>query len=345
MRAGLKTTLIERCEPGRAKVCGCCLGALGRATLQGLGLHDVLRSAGPLHTLRLVTHGRQASLPLRGFVSVARESFDHDLARRAEAAGADVHWLTRAQASPDGTVRLSTGRTLRARVVVDASGLSGSALTLDGGRALAGGGESVAPRSRMGLGLVGVGGASRPGELVMAVGRHGYVGMVALPDGRTDLAAAMDPHAVRSAGGPARAVGALWRSAGLDAGDLPAADRWRGTPRLTRRRPAQEGRILRVGDAAGYVEPFTGEGMSWAIVASSAVLEDCLACVRDGPAASRWPKRLAGLLGGRQRRCRLVCRAVRMPTLVAAGVRLAGLGPAWWSAALVARSCGAGPLA
>ena len=41
---------------------------------------------------------------------------------------------------------------------------------------------------------------------------------------------------------------------------------WRGTPILTRRsvRLIHE-RVFVLGDAAGYVEPFTGEGMAWAI--------------------------------------------------------------------------------
>ena len=39
---------------------------------------------------------------------------------------------------------------------------------------------------------------------------------------------------------------------------------WRGTPLLTRRSAHRAGtRIFALGDATGYVEPFTGEGMAW----------------------------------------------------------------------------------
>jgi flavin-dependent dehydrogenase len=46
---------------------------------------------------------------------------------------------------------------------------------------------------------------------------------------------------------------------------------WLGTLPLTRRTPRPAGhRVLVVGDAAGYVEPFTGEGMAWALATASA---------------------------------------------------------------------------
>ena len=50
---------------------------------------------------------------------------------------------------------------------------------------------------------------------------------------------------------------------------------WRGTPLLTRQtRPLAANRCLIVGDAAEYAEPFTGEGIGWAM--GSAVLASTL---------------------------------------------------------------------
>ena len=46
----------------------------------------------------------------------------------------------------------------------------------------------------------------------------------------------------------------------------------KGTAPLTRRTtPIAEERLFLLGDAAGYVEPFTGEGIAWALVAGLAV--------------------------------------------------------------------------
>ncbi|MFM9170747.1 MAG: hypothetical protein ACKOTD_11730, partial [Phycisphaerales bacterium] len=74
-----------------------------------------------------------------------------------------------------------------------------------------------------------------------------------------------------------------------DPGAVDAA-RWRGTPALTRRRACVAApRILVTGDAAGYVEPFTGEGLGWAI-ATGAAAGRLAAHMRAAPDAWRaWP--------------------------------------------------------
>ena len=315
-RRGLRTLLVERAERGRWKVCGCCLGSLGQAALRQAGMHDLLARASALQGLTLAAHGRSATMPLRGFVSISREVLDAGLADAAEHAGATVRWSTRAQADPSGEVALDDGQKLRARVVIDASGLRGQPSRND----------SIADAARIGLGLTAAEANCPPGELTMAVARGGYLGRVGLPGGSTDFAAAVLPQFVRSHGSPTNAARAIWREAGLDPSDVPEGH-WRGTPALSRSRSAQDGRILRVGDAAGYVEPFTGEGMSWAMHAAVHVAEDALACVERGPESSRWPHTLRALLASRHARCLAVSLAVRRPTLVAAGLRVVALAP------------------
>ena len=47
---------------------------------------------------------------------------------------------------------------------------------------------------------------------------------------------------------------------------------WQGTAGLTRQtQPLAEERLFLLGDAAGYVEPFTGEGIAWALASAQAV--------------------------------------------------------------------------
>lgn len=160
----------------------------------------------------------------------------------------------------------------------------------------------------------------------MAVARRGYLGRVALPDGRTDFAAAVSPSFLRSHTSPASAMRSIWQAAGFDPAEVPEGP-WRGTPALTRKRAPQHGRILRVGDAAGYVEPFTGEGMSWAMHAASHVAEDAIACIEHGHQASRWADTLHRLLAARHARCRAVSCAVRSPTIVRAAIGFASVAP------------------
>ncbi len=315
-RRGIRTLMIDKASRGRWKVCGCCLGAVGTRALREAGLGHVVRDAVPLESFVLAARGRRAALPLSGFTSISRDSLDRSLAEAAEDAGVRTLWNTSARALPSGAVVLSDGTEVRAGVVIDASGLQGQR----------GAYGRVASTARIGLGLTSHDAHCAPGELTMAVARGGYLGRVALPDGRVDFAAAVTPAFVRASGSPITALRAIWHNAGLDPTDIPDGP-WRGTPALTRRHRAQDGRILRVGDAAGYVEPFTGEGMSWALLAASRIADDAMACVERGPDASAWPRTVHNLLARRHARCRAVSAAVRSPMLVSAAILAANLAP------------------
>ncbi len=228
-------------------------------------------------------------------------------------------------------------RRLRARVVVDATGLGG--LQLRGARSA----EDVAEGSRVGLGAVfppdvvpphdrsGGRGCSicDPGELNMMVGRYGYVGMVRTESGALDVAAAVDRSSV-SRLGPAGAVAAIVREAGSRLPETEPVFGWRGTPALTRRTPrAAEGNVFRVGDAAGYVEPFTGEGMGWALAGGVSVAPLVLEAL-DGAgeeAARRWIRTHRRVVERRQRVCRFLALGLRRPVLVGAAVRALRVAP------------------
>ena len=85
-----------------------------------------------------------------------------------------------------------------------------------------------------------------------------------------------------------------------------------------------------MGDAAGYVEPFTGEGIAWAL-ASAVALAPFVRRAAEGwtpDLIGRWRRRLDSLLGGRRRSCWLLTRVLRRPALVAALVRLLAVIPA-----------------
>jgi 2-polyprenyl-6-methoxyphenol hydroxylase-like FAD-dependent oxidoreductase len=134
-----------------------------------------------------------------------------------------------------------------------------------------------------------------------------------------NIAAAVDPPFLKASGGPAAAVRAILMDAGVRVnGPLEDID-WIGTPPLTRRlaRPAARG-VFVLGDAAGYVEPFTGEGMAWAFAGAEAVVPFVTrACASPGAALDReWTRALAHTLGRDQRWCRLVASGLRQPALV-----------------------------
>ena len=159
----------------------------------------------------------------------------------------------------------------------------------------------------------------------MAVGSGGYVGSVCLEDGRLNVAAALDPVLLRSVRSPGEAVAHILAEAG--APPLPdiGGEAWGGTPPLTRR-PGALGaeRVFVVGDAAGYVEPFTGEGICWALAGAWA-LTPLVARSAEGwtPDLLRhWESWHARAIGRAQMLCRGVAWILRRPAL-AQGTALA----------------------
>ena len=96
-------------------------------------------------------------------------------------------------------------------------------------------------------------------------------------------------------------------AAGLPAVECLEEQAWRGTPRLTQRPQALAlERLFRIGDAAGYVEPFTGEGIAWALASGLAVaplVREAAAEWRDS-LVTRWETTYHRVIGRRQRLCR-----------------------------------------
>ncbi len=324
---GWEVRLVDRAIFPRRKVCGCCLNQHALSVLHSMGLGELPARLGavPLERVRLGAGGRTADVRLPGGVALSREAFDGALIAEAETAGATFRPGTRVHLPESETdtefVSLSDG--LRAKAVVVADGLNGRA------RAEA---SVVRPGSRIGAGTILTDAPDdyEAGTIHMATGRGGYVGLVRLEDGRLDVAAAFDAGFVQSLGLGA-AAREIVRGSGLP--ELPGladAD-WKGTPPLTRGPLRIAGpRWFAVGDAAGYVEPFTGEGMAWAMASAVAVAPLVERCVKSGPAglASEWAALHQACVGQRQWACRALAWGLKRPTLCAFAVRGLRLLPA-----------------
>jgi flavin-dependent dehydrogenase len=277
----------------------------------------------PLETFELRSRGRTVSLPLPEGVALSRARLDAALAAAAAEEGASVAFETYAHVGDihegSRSVRLvHHGQTahVTARVVLDAAGLGGNCLPAGATPRV-----RVAQRSRVGAGCVvaDVPGAYHPGTIFMAAGRHGYVGLVRVEDGSLNIAAAFDAEFVRSSGSPSSAAAAILAQAGFPpVPALESAD-WRGTPALTRRTsPLGDERLFLLGDAAGYVEPFTGEGMAWAIASGMALAPIALRATEGWtPILVReWSALHRRIVGRRQLVCRAASVALRRPWLV-----------------------------
>jgi flavin-dependent dehydrogenase len=348
---GLRTLLVDRGSFPREKVCGGCISGLGRRLLAAVGLESVLDPsvASPLSRLDLAAAGRRVSFELPLGSAISRFHLDARLVREAHRAGAafvgeattvvrglsqGCRFRTVVLQHEDRSVRA------RARMVIAADGLG--RMSLKRHRAFA---SQALVSSRMGLGatLTVAGFEVAPWAVLMSVARDGYVGLVQLPGDSLNLAAAVDPNLVRQRGPAAAVYDILMRAGVTPPAGLEAAV-WRGTGLLTRRSPRMSARrLLVLGDAAGYIEPFTGEGMTWGMLSAvlaaplvdewlnrdSALHGDCVAAKQDCARFSRdWKSLYRARIAPRQRHCRMLSNFLRHPAAVRAAMRLISEFPA-----------------
>ena len=340
---GLDVLLVDKASFPRSKVCGCCLNGTALSALEAIGLGEITSrlSAPLLHTWQLYTRNSQAKCSLPVGAALSREALDQMLACEAIKAGASLLENSQATITDQGdeqcVVRLShlgAHYDVRAKVVIAADGLSGGVASAV--RDLP---TEVNRSSRLGAGTILNDGPSHyeSGTIYMSSSRGGYVGLVRLEDGRLDIAAALDREAVQQAGGPAATAMNILKEVSLPVPEGLAESSWRGTPVLTRRRvKAAAKRVFLIGDAAGYIEPFTGEGIAWALV-SGIYVAPCAAKAVDKwepEFADQWTKLHRRLLGKRQRSCRLVGKLLRTPLLADGAARLLRIAP-WLARPLI----------
>lgn len=339
-RAGLATLLVERLRFPRSKVCGGCLNRTAVEALRRADFGDRLdRSGGQtVGHVRLHHVGRTSTIAMPGGMALSRFTLDRMLVAAAIESGAQFLPETSALILPDSSgvqpdsrmvelrARHAHTEIARARVVVAADGLGHQSLRACGEFA-----SWIHPRSRIGAGALAAPGflALERGVVTMAVGSWGYVGAVLVEDDRVNIAAALDPALIRQRGSIGRSVAAVFGDAGLIAPPGLDALGWQGTLPLTQRTPRPVGRrIFVVGDAAGYVEPFTGEGMAWALATAFAVVP----FIRNGVSnwnaelERRWLSMHRSVVGRQQRACSVLARVLRSPMLVRGGMIVTG----WW---------------
>jgi flavin-dependent dehydrogenase len=313
-RRGVRTLLVDKAPFPRAKVCGGCVNGSALASLGAVGLGHVPEAIGgvPLNGVTLAAGGRQAKVSLPGGVAVSREAFDVALIDEAIRAGVTFRSPVKAELGEvegDGRHVFLNDSATFAKVVIVASGLNGRVDHSE---------STALPGSRIGAGIVlpEAPAAYAAGRIHMATAAGGYVGLVRVENDRLDVAAAFDAAFVRERGGLGHAADTVILAAGFDAVPDLADANWKGTPALTRRPSRVAGpRWFAVGDAAGYVEPFTGEGMAWAIAGAVAVAPLAARGVDEwsDELTRIWTRTHARLVGRRQWSCRILSRLLRSP--------------------------------
>jgi geranylgeranyl reductase family protein len=291
---GCSVALVERAAFPRPKPCAEYLSPEAARVLDHLGLTETLlrEGAARLRGMRVVSPGgtpftgRFAGVhPFRGYrdygLAIRREVLDAHLAATAVARGAELFEHTAVEALPEepGAARRvvvrSGGRrdVLAGRVVIGADGLNSRVARILG----------VARRGRRRrLALVthyeGVAGTADVGE--MHVGPAGYVGLAPVGGGLTNVAVVADLSRVTRRGSREEWADELLRAfpavyervrAGRQVTPVRAAGPF---ARTTKRATAD--RVVLVGDAADFYDPFTGEGIYAALRGAELAVEQIM---------------------------------------------------------------------
>lgn len=354
-RRGARVTLVDRAWFPRDKLCGDSVNPGAMALLGRQGLASAVAARGLPIPGWLLTGPGGAAVPVRypdgaAGCSILRRDLDALLLDAAAAAGAAVEQGTRV-AGPlvDRTregervvgVRVQAGRGLidrRARVVIAADG-SRSALAAGLGLARQ---ASWPRRWAIGAYYSGVVPASPGGEMHLRRGH--YIGVAPVPGGLTRVCLVVPAHRARAIGAAAghaldlvlaadHQLGARFREAHRAS---PVASLG---PLATDAFAAGMEGLLLAGDAAGFVDPMTGDGLRLALgggeLAAAAALE---ALEGRSGAHLRLAARRRRELGVKLR----FNRALRALVSAPAGVSLAALVGRCWPGVLAPVVCYAG---
>jgi len=256
--AGLQLLLIDREKFPREKVCGDCLNPSCWPVLERLGLAEKVRDL-PHSKLCSVAFiaidGREVivDLPSDGDceISVKRSLFDNLLLRRARELGANVHEQTTVTGLSRNNywdIETNSGDLFQARVLIGADGRNSTVAHLC----------NLLPRpARERVALQ----AHIPlprdfgNRIVLQFLREGYSGQAPVNETQLNLCLVGTP----------RTISKLRRWAECQF-QLPADQGWRTITPLTRSSVSSaHENLFFIGDAARVVEPFTGEGIYYAL--------------------------------------------------------------------------------
>jgi geranylgeranyl reductase family protein len=300
-RAGLRTVILERSTFPREKVCGDCINPGAWETFDQLGISDRVSrmSHGLMKTVRFADfQGRALEVPVtsgREFLSIKRSLFDDLLLNHARESGAEVRTgVTVKSAKAYWSVETDHG-VLTASTLVAADGRNSSvarSLNL----------LPEAKRDRIALQTHVPLLPEYENSVTLVLRPEGYCGIADVGGGLMNLCLVST-----------RTELADLRQWACTRWGISSEMQWRSLAPLNRRPARSEfAGLLLAGDAARVVEPFTGEGIRYAIqsgeLAAKHIIHD----------QARWPdvyaREHAQLYSGRLWLNKLTRHAVEHPT-------------------------------
>ncbi len=274
--AGLSVLVIERAVFPREKVCGDCVNPAYWPILDRLGLGERVLAL-PHSRIEEVefigTNGRAVRhrIPAlsRGEIAIKRSVLDHLLLTRARELGANIREGATVTALEKSWAIQTNAGTFQARTLVAADGRNSTVARLLG----------LLPRAnkdRIGVQTHFAAPRDFGKRIVMRFLPRGYCGLASVGDGLLNLClVSRAPH-----------IGEMKWWAAREFALSPEQD-WRTITPLARAAvPAMHANLLLVGDAARVVEPFTGEGIYYALASGEIAARSIVSGNLDGYAAA-----------------------------------------------------------
>ena len=323
-RAGLRVVVLEREIFPREKVCGDCLNPACWDVLRRLGLAEQVRTLphGILDRVEFIAIGGRSvtvELPVGddAEIAVKRSLLDQLLLERARTLGTEVFHsaiVTALDKNESGTWNLRTAKqTFTARVVIGADGRNSTIARL-GNLLPRPQRERVALQTHLPLP------ANFGNRVVLQFLKEGYSGQAPVGEEQLNVCLVSSP----------RDIEAL-KDWATNRFDVSRTHPWRTITPLTRApmNPAH-GNLLFIGDAARVVEPFTGEGIYYALRSGELAAEAIVRMLQnstDASALRKFKEAHAAMYRGRLWINRLARAAVLSPHIASAFVHAARVQP------------------
>jgi menaquinone-9 beta-reductase len=271
--AGLSVVLLERETFPREKVCGDCLNPSCWPVLERLKVAQRVRELphGRLTRVDFIAIGGRTvsvDLPANAEIAVKRSLLDQLLMSRAGESGVEVRQATTVRQimiAPDGWQITANEETLRARVIIAADGRNSSVARLVGAL-------PRASKERVGLQTHIPLPPDFGDRVVLQFLPEGYSGQAPVGENQLNVCLVARPSDLEAL-----------KSWAAERFGISREQAWRTITPL-RRDPvtAAYNRLFFAGDAARVVEPFTGEGIYYALHSGELAAQAALSSIRSG---------------------------------------------------------------